>query len=246
MASDWICVQSGSRPNNASATAVLCEFGRRVNVCWVCGKSIKQSEILTWAPPQAVCCCSSVWPCREVCSLQCTHIKECICACVCLGAFMYVCLLSPYLGELLLLQPEMGSGSCDISSRLIGAVQKWTRTHPHSAPSSPLSSFLFIHSSWKRYVAPSCPTSIYFHLNSCIFASLNLLICLRRLPQQQHKKNAAELVAPPLHKEPNWCGTDVILRILSTFKVAETFTVGHKQSPHSLPPTYLPAKSPGT
>lgn len=30
-------------------------------------------------------------------------------------------------------QPELGSGSYDISSQLIAAVQKWTCTHPHAA-----------------------------------------------------------------------------------------------------------------
>lgn len=76
-----------------------------------------------------------------------------------------------------------------------------------------------------------------------MYLCISLSSHLSALPAM--KKNAAELVAPPLHEEPNRRGTDVILRILSTFKVAETFTVGHKQSPHSLPPTHLPAKSPG-
>lgn len=62
-----------------------------------------------------------------------TSERMCICVCVCVCTFTYVCLRFLYLGELLLLQPELGSGSYDISSRLIGAVQKWACTHLHAA-----------------------------------------------------------------------------------------------------------------
>lgn len=54
--------------------------------------------------------------------------------CETVRAHSYVCArFLRYLAELLLPQPEVRSGSYDIASRLIGAVQKWARTHPHSA-----------------------------------------------------------------------------------------------------------------
>lgn len=59
-------------------------------------------------------------PAGRLPSLRCTHIREDVCVCT----LTSVCLLLLYLGELLLQQPELGSGSYDISSRLIGAIQK--------------------------------------------------------------------------------------------------------------------------
>lgn len=53
---------------------------------------------------------------------------------------IYSCVYAfwPYLEELSLLQPEVGSESFGISSQLFGAIKTWLCTHPHS-----VSSFFF-------------------------------------------------------------------------------------------------------
>lgn len=94
-----------------------------MSVCWVWaegGKPVRDPD----PGPLKECAGPALFsPAGRLPSLQCTHIRKDVCVCVCVGS-TYVCSLLLCLGELLLLQPELGSGSYDISSWLIGAVQK--------------------------------------------------------------------------------------------------------------------------
>lgn len=60
-----------------------------------------------------------------------------------------------------------------LSSRLIGAVQKWARTNPHSVLKFSPSCFFFLIFDRKFLIAPCCVTSI-LHL----FVSIYVYLCI--------------------------------------------------------------------
>lgn len=73
---------------------------------------------------------------------------------------IYSCVYAfwPYLEELSVLQPEVGSESFGISSQLFGAIQTWLCTHPHSGPS-----FLFLAWLWALQEPRCSITTLLLH-----------------------------------------------------------------------------------